>query len=126
MKLIFAGLMLLHSTITVAQTRNAVYHQPQEKLTIEKMRAVILADEQQHEAKGPIVLTGYSDFKSYQSLTNRVGQHKYVRQKYNPWLERMGYGLTLLKSLSPYNNSSNTDHETPHQYYRAPEYPVHK
>jgi hypothetical protein len=126
MKQVFAGLILFCTIGATAQTSNIVYHNQQKKLTAEKMREVILADEREHEAKAQVVLTGNTFSKQYNSPSHgyQVININYVKQHHNALLEGLGTGLSIAKQFTRYSNTPNTSYSDLHNYYRVPQQPT--
>ena len=126
MKLIFAGLILLGSITATAQITTPVNHQAKKKLTAQKMREVILADEQQHEAKAPIMLNKplYVESQKLPSPGYQVVRINYVTQHRNALMEGLGTGLSIAKQFTRYGNTPSMNYSDLQNYYRVPQQPT--
>jgi hypothetical protein len=123
MKPVLTGLMLFCIAAASAQNTattpaNNLLHS---KTTLQKMRAVILWDEQQHQANAPVNPNHPMHVNLYQVLTNQsLLRINYVEQRRSNLLEGLGYGLMLVKSFTRYSDSPSMNYDDLQKYYKTP------
>jgi hypothetical protein len=125
MKRVLTGLMLFCFAGASAQNTATIPASSisQSKTTLQKVRAVILWDEQQHQAKTQVILSQPMNFYPHQIPTSQSSLRiNYVEQHRSYLLEGLGYGLTLVKSFTRYSDSPNMNYDDMQKYYRTPPY----